>query len=132
MSVDARGQWRSVREPRWMKEEGMFRRNKNRVGAAVALAVVLALVLTAPAGAAGWPVWGDAHTWTGGFLPRVLAWLGLAESRGTAPTCDHGSSIDPNGCAKATSDKGSSIDPNGATSTGSTSADKGSSIDPDG
>src|SRR4029077_1837813 len=103
----------------------MFPRNKNRVGAAVALAVVLALVLTAPAGAAGWPVWGDAHAWTGGFLPCVLAWLGLAEGRGTAPTCDKGSSIDPDGCAK--SDHGLSIDPDGAASTGSASADKGSS-----
>jgi hypothetical protein len=129
MSVDARGQWRSVREPRWMKEEGMFRRNKNRV-AVVALAVVLALALTAPAGAAGWPGWGDAHAWTGGFLPRALAWLGLAESRSTAPTCTKGSSIDPNGCAK--SDHGLSIDPNGAASTGSASADKGLSIDPNG
>jgi hypothetical protein len=113
-----------------MKEEGMFRRNKNRVGAAVALAVVLALALTAPAGAAGWPVWGDAHAWAGGFLPRVLVWLGWAGSRGTAPTCDKGSSIDPDGCAKA--DHGLSIGPNGATSTGSASADKGSSIDPNG
>jgi hypothetical protein len=115
-----------------MKEEGMFRRNKNRVGAAVVLAVALALVLTIPAGAAGWPVWGDAHAWTSGFLPRVLAWLGLAESRGTAPTCGKGASIDPDGCAKSTSDKGASIDPNGAASTGSASADKGLSIDPDG
>jgi hypothetical protein len=113
-----------------MKEEGMFRRNKNRVGAAVVLAVALALVLTIPAGAAGWPVWGDAHTWTGGFLPRVLDWLGLAESRGTAPTCSKGASIDPDGCAK--SDHGSDIDPNGAARSGSATTEAGSHIDPNG
>jgi hypothetical protein len=113
-----------------MKEEGMFRRNKNRVGAAVVLAVALALVLTIPAGAAGWPAWGDAHAWTSGFLPRVLAWLGFAESRGTAPTCGKGASIDPDGCAKA--DHGLSIDPDGAARTGSTSVDKGGAIGPDG
>jgi hypothetical protein len=114
-----------------MKEEGMFPKNKNRVGAAVALAVVLALVLTAPVGAAGWPVWEDAHVWVDRLLPRALSWLGLADSRSTVPTCDHGSSIDPNGCSKA--DHGSSIDPDGAAvSTVGASVGKGLSIDPDG
>ena len=111
----------------------MFPRNKNRVGAAVALAVVLALVLTAPAGAAGWPVWEDAHTWVDRLLPRALSWLGLAESRSTAPTCDHGSQIDPNGCTKAMADHGSSIDPDGASATSSGATTEGGfHIDPNG
>ena len=111
----------------------MFPRNKNRVGAAVALAVVLALVLTAPVGAAGWPVWEDAHAWVDRLLPHALALLGLAESRTMILKCEKGASIDPNGCAKAVSDKGSSIDPDGAAvSTAGASVDKGLSIDPNG
>jgi hypothetical protein len=105
----------------------MFPRNKNRIAAAVVLTGVLALVPVAPAGAAGWPVWGDAHVWVDGLLPRALVWLGLTESRSTAPTCDHGSQIDPNGgCTKAVVNHGASIDPNGM------STDHGSSIDPNG
>ncbi len=111
----------------------MFPRNKNRVGAAVALAVVLALVLTAPAGAAGWPVWEDAHTWVDRLLPRALSWLGLAESRTMTLKCEKGSSIDPNGCTKSMADKGASIDPDGAAAaTAGASVDKGLSIDPNG
>src|SRR4051794_17331979 len=114
-----------------MKEEGMFPRNKNRIAAAVVLTGVLALVPVAPAGAAGWPVWGDAHVWVDRLLPRALAWLGLANSRSSTPTCDHGSQIDPNGCAKA--DHGLSIDPNGSSVSPAVGpADKGSSIDPNG
>jgi hypothetical protein len=108
----------------------MFLRNKNRVGVAVVLALALTLMMTAPAGAASWPVWGDAPAWAGGFLPRVLDWLGLAKA---APTCDKGASIDPNGCPKATAKKGASIDPNGASATTEgASVDKGLSTDPNG
>jgi hypothetical protein len=108
----------------------MFLRNKNRVGAVVALVLVLSLVLTAPARAAGWPVWEGAPIWAGHLLPRALAWLGLVKS-----TCgEQGSSIDPNGCPKALK-HGSQIEPNEASTRpdgASVSADHGSSIDPDG
>jgi hypothetical protein len=110
----------------------MFPRNKNRIAAAVVLTGALALVSVAPAGAAGWPDWGDAHVWVDRLLPRALAWLGLANSHSSTPTCDHGASIDPNGCPKAAVNHGASIDPNGAASTDGVSADKGLSIDPDG
>jgi hypothetical protein len=109
----------------------MFPRNKNRVGAAVVLAMALTLMMTAPAGAAGWPVWGDAPIWAGQFLPRVLGWLGFIKSHSA---CEQGSSIDPNGCPKALT-HGSQIDPNGGSSTtagASVPADHGSSIDPNG
>ena len=96
----------------------MFRRGKNRIGAAVALAAVLALVLAAPAGAAGWAGWGEARELARTWLPRVFDWLGSPDS-GAILKCDHGGSIDPNGCPKAAPkpvlkcDQGGSIDPNG-------------------
>src|SRR6185295_5467167 len=86
--------------------DGMFLRGgKNRVGAAVALAAVLAMALAAPAGAAPWGGFGEAWEITSSFLPRVLAWLGV----GPHPTVvskkcgDDSSTIDPNGCPKASS-----------------------------
>jgi hypothetical protein len=130
-----------------MREEGMFPRNKKSVGAVIAFAMVLAMVLTVPAGAAGWPVWGEAPTWAGQFLPRALAWLGFVKA---TETCDHGSSIDPNGgCLKSTAKQGPSIDPNGSSSPAKAqgahidpnsvsvkdawvSMEQGSSIDPNG
>src|SRR6185295_9781239 len=103
------------------RRDGMFLRGgKNRVGAAVALAAVLAMALAAPAGAAPWGGWGEARELAGGFLPRVLVWLGLSPIPSVALKCDDGSQIDPNGggCRKASSvsakcDGGSQIDPNG-------------------
>jgi hypothetical protein len=102
------------------------REGKNRVGTAVALAAVLVMVLAAPAGAAGWAGWGEAREVTGGLLPRVLGWLGLAPQPGTVLKCDgdQGPHIDPNGCPKAAPkpvlmcDQGSSIDPNGCPKAG--------------
>ncbi len=97
----------------------MFRQGgKNRVGAAVALAAVLALVLAAPAGAAGWAGWGEARELARTWLPRVFDWLGSPDS-GAVLKCDQGAHIDPNGCPKAAPkpvlkcDHGGSIDPNG-------------------
>lgn len=76
----------------------MFRkREKNRVGAAVGLAAVLAMVLAAPAGAVGWGGWGEARELASAWLPRVLGWLGSPDSGGVLKG-DHGGSIDPNGC----------------------------------
>ena len=123
-----------------------LRGGKNRVGAAVALAAVLAMALAAPAGAAPWGGFGEAWGITSSFLPRVLAWLGV----GPHPTVvskkcgDDSSTIDPNGCPKASSvsakcDGGATIDPNGichkasgvaAPRTGGGQADDGSRVDP--
>ncbi len=95
-----------------------LRGGKNRVGAAVALAAVLAMALATPAGAAPWG-WGEARELTSGFLPRVLVWLGLSPIPSAVLKCDGGSQIDPNGgCPKASvvsakCDDGSQIDPNG-------------------
>jgi hypothetical protein len=108
----------------------MFLKKETRIGAAVALVVVLALTPAAPAGAAGWSGLGGAREWSGGIVPRVLSWLGLGPSP-VLPKCDHGSSIDPNGCPRvdgARADDGSQIDPNGWL----TKSDQGSQIDPDG
>jgi hypothetical protein len=109
----------------------MFSRGKNRVGAAVALMVVLAMVVATPAGAAGGRSWGEERGWMGGLVQQVLAWLGMPPSQGAGALskCDQGSSIDPNGCPKDLSVHGSSIDPNGATSS---TTDHGSQIDPNG
>jgi hypothetical protein len=106
----------------------MFLRGKNRVGAAV-VAAALAMALAAPAGAAGWDGFGGAWELTGGFLPRVLGWLGFSPIPSAVLKCDHGSTIDPNGCPKASGvipgpipsavlkcDQGSTIDPNGGCS----------------
>lgn len=113
----------------------MFLKRETRTGAAVALVAVLALASAAPAGAAGWSGWGDAREWSGGIVPRVLSWLGLNPIPVVSPQCDHGSSIDPNGCPNAAykaggtkTDDGASIDPNGWR----TKSDHGSQIDPDG
>jgi hypothetical protein len=96
----------------------MFHRGKDRIGAAVALAMVLALGLAAPAGASGWGGWGEARELASAWLPRVLDWLGSLDS-GAVLKCGQGAHIDPNGCPKAAPkpvlkcDHGSSIDPNG-------------------
>src|SRR5690348_10383776 len=106
----------------------MFLKKETRIGAAVALVAVLALGLAAPAGAAGWSGW-DAREWSGGIMPRVLSWLGLGQDSATSSKCDHGSSIDPDGCPRAVkADDGSQIDPNGWL----TKSDHGSQIDPNG
>jgi hypothetical protein len=98
----------------------MFRRRKNRIGAAVALAAVLALGLAAPAGAVGWGGWGEARELAEELLPRLVDWLGLAPGSAGFSKCDHGGSIDPNGgCPKSVPkpvlkcDQGGHIDPNG-------------------
>jgi hypothetical protein len=96
-----------------------LRGGKNRIGAAVALAAVLAMALSTPAGAAPWGGWGEAREITSSFLPRVLVWLGLSPIPSAVLKCDGGSQIDPNGgCHKASSvsancDDGMTIDPNG-------------------
>jgi hypothetical protein len=111
-----------------MREEGMFPRNKKSVGAVVAFSMVLAMVLTVPAGAAGWPVWGDAPSWAGQFLPRALAWLGFVKSQSSCG--EQGAGIDPsgtNGCSKAK--PGASIDPNRYSGAAN---DQGLHIDPNG
>jgi hypothetical protein len=71
---------------------------------------------------------------SGDFLrdfTRVLRWLGVTPMQKSAPTCDHGSSIDPNGCPKALGggDHGMRIDPNGTTRA---AADAGMGIDTNG
>lgn len=107
----------------------MLLKREIRTGAAVALVAVLALGLAAPAGASGWTGWGDAREWSGGIVPSILSWLGLGPASVIFPKCDHGSSIDPDGCPKtggAKADQGSSIDPNGL------KADDGPHIDPNG
>jgi hypothetical protein len=91
----------------------MFTRGKNRLGAVVALVAVLAVVLAAPAGAADRASRGEERNWVRGLAQRVLVWLGVAPSAGVVVKCDQGSSIDPNGCPKATGEQGSQIDPNG-------------------
>lgn len=128
------GPMTATREPRRMEEGFMFLKREIRIRAAIALVAVLALVSAAPAGAAGWSGWGDAREWSGGIVPRVLSWLGLDPDT-VLPKCDHGSSIDPNGCPNAAyktgrtkADHGASIHPNGLL----TKSDQGSQIDPNG
>lgn len=74
------------------------RRGRNRIGAAIALAAVLAMVLASPAGATGW---GEERDWAGAVYHHVLRWLGVAPSPAPDPgvvlKCDQGSIIDPNG-----------------------------------
>lgn len=89
-------------------------RGRKRIGAAIALAVVLAMVLASPAGAAGW---GEERDWAGVYQ-HVLAWLGLAPSPAPDPgvvlKCDQGSSIDPNGnCLNKSRKQGPPPGPNG-------------------
>jgi hypothetical protein len=110
-------------------------RGRNRIGAAIALAVVLAMVLASPAGAAGG---GEERDWAGAIYQHVLAWLSLAPSPapslGVVLKCDQGSQVDPNGCPKVTRRQRPHIDPNGAGTslTNSKAVDAGSSIDPNG
>jgi hypothetical protein len=95
----------------------MFRRGgKKRVGAAIALAAVLALGLAVPAGAKDWGGWSAAWEWTGGLLPRALGWLGYSPNSAVLK-CDQGTSIDPNACPKGVSKDGPAIDPNGGPKT---------------
>jgi hypothetical protein len=81
------------------------------------LAVVVALSLGSPLAAAGWEMparWASPGDFLKGFT-RVLTWLGVKPTLKSAPTCDQGSSIDPNGCPKAlVKDHRGSIDHNGA------------------
>jgi hypothetical protein len=107
---------------------------RNRIGAAVALAAVLVMVLAAPAGASEWS-WGEDRSWSGGFFQHVLVWLGLAPSPDGNPKMDQGSQIDPNGTPKVTTKQGPHIDPNGtgaATLTSGVALDHGSQVDPNG
>jgi hypothetical protein len=107
----------------------MLRMDTNRRVAV--LAVVVVLSLGSPLAAAGWemPRWASSGDFLKG-ITSVLTWLGVRPVQETAPTCDQGMGIDPNGrCLKALSgDRGSSIDPNGARA----ATDGGSSIDPNG
>lgn len=111
----------------------MFRMDTNR--RVVVLAVVAVLSLGSPLAAAGWEMpsrWVSSGDFLKGFT-LVLNWLGVRPASEGTPTCDRGSSVDPNGCAKA----GGSIDPNGfakADPNGAIRAttDRGGSIDPDG
>jgi len=108
----------------------MFRMDTNRrVGM---LAVVMVLSLGSPLAAAGWEMparWSSSGEFLRDFT-RVLHWLGVTPAQKSAPTCDHGSSIDPNGCPKALNgDRGASIDPNGLIRA---AVDHGGSIDPNG
>lgn len=89
---------------------------KRRVAA---LAVIVALVVVSPLAAAGWDLparWESAEGFFMDGFTRVLAWLDVKPVLKSAPPCDHGGSIDPNGCPKAlVGAQGASIDPNGAT-----------------
>ena len=114
----------------------MFRMDTNRRVAA--LAVVVVLSLGSPLAAAGWEMparWTDSGDFLRNFT-RVLTWLGVTPTLKGTPTCDHGGSIDPNGCPKAlVGDHGSSIDPNGAhgaVSNARATTDAGMGIDPKG
>jgi len=92
------------------------KRGRNRIGAAIALAMVLAMVLVSPAGAVGW---GEERDWAGAVYQHVLAWLGLAPSPAPDPSvvmkCDQGPQVDPNGAClpKARRQDGSRTGPNG-------------------
>jgi len=94
---------------------------RNRIGAAVALAALLAVVLASPAGAAGW---GDERSGVGGLYQQVLGWLSFAPSlridssspkalrrRGPHTHPDRAGSTSLTDVK--TKDAGSSIDPNG-------------------
>jgi hypothetical protein len=105
---------------------------RKRIGAAVALAAVLAMVLAAPAGAAGW---GEERSWAGGLYQQVLAWLGFSQSTGVAVKCDQESQVDPNGCPRVLTKQGPHIDPNGSHTMSLTvtdTTDQGPHIDPNG
>lgn len=95
---------------------GGGRRGRNRIGAAIALGAVLAMILASPAGAVGG---GEERDWAGDIYQHILAWLRLAPSPAPAPAnqgmvlkCDQGVIIDPNGnCVKKR--QSSPRDPNG-------------------
>jgi hypothetical protein len=114
----------------------MLRMDTNR-RAVMMLAVVVALSLGSPLAAAGWemPRWASSGDFLKGFT-HVLSWLGVTVAAESTPTCDRGSSIDPNGCPKALNgERGSSIDPNGAPRAVSSTGpiiDGGMGIDPNG
>jgi hypothetical protein len=92
---------------------------RNRIRAAVALAALLAVVLAAPAGAAGW---GEERGWAGGLYQQVLAWLGFTQSPGTTLKTDQGSQTDPNGSPKKASKRPASINPHGGSTTSLTNS----------
>jgi hypothetical protein len=90
-------------------------RGRKRIGAAIALAAVLAMVLASPAGAAGW---GEERDWAGALYHHVLRWLGVAPSPAPDPgvvlKCDLGSQVDPNGaCLPKSRRQGPRTGPNG-------------------
>ena len=107
----------------------MSQRGRNCFLLALTLTAVLALAWAPPAQAAGWTDWRDqGRELAAGLVARVLDRLGLApHSSSIMVKCgdsDHGSSIDPNGCPKASvapvlkcGDQGSVIDPNGCPKT---------------
>jgi len=90
-------------------------RGRSRIGAAVALAAVLAIVLVSPVGAVGW---GEERDWAGAVYRHILAWLDLTPSPAPDPgvvlKCDLGSQTDPNGaCLPKARAQGSRTGPNG-------------------
>lgn len=110
----------------------MLRKEKNRLGAALVLATVLAVTPAVPVGAAERSGRGEAwEQILGGLLPRLLGWLGLAPDPGSRK-CDHGAAIDPNGCPKSDGERGASIDPNGLEAAAPAEGEHGLSIDPNG
>jgi hypothetical protein len=108
----------------------MFRMDTNRRVAV--LAVVVALSSGSSLAAAGWEMparWMDSRDLLKDFT-HVLNWLGVISALKSAPTCDGGMSIDPNGCPKtlggnrgmsinlldvtrAAAEGGMGVDPNG-------------------
>lgn len=90
-------------------------RGRNRIGAAIALTAVLAMILASPAGAREW---GEERDWAGAVSQHVLAWLGIAPSpttsQGVVLKCDAGSQVDPNGaCLSKSRRQGPRTGPNG-------------------
>jgi hypothetical protein len=93
----------------------MFQKGRIRLLPALALAAVLALALTPPAGAAGWAAWGkEGRQLAVGLVTSILERLNLGWSPSMTLKCiDDGASIDPNGCPKATPDDRSTAGPEG-------------------
>jgi Na+/H+-dicarboxylate symporter len=96
----------------------MFWRQRNRIVAVLALALLL---FTVPASAASRHRGREApRTLVSGIWEQVLTWLQSLSKATTSPTTCQGESgpaIDPNGCPRsatqATTDEGGMIDPNG-------------------
>lgn len=86
----------------------MFLRGEKTQIGAVVLAVVLAMTVAAPAGAAGWGGWSEARGFAEGFLTRTLGWLSPDPEPSLILKCS--SSADPNGCAKTARQPGSRVD----------------------